>query len=279
LRFHGQEEEAIPRARLLEALHYMLDRPQLADLVIADLARWQDWAIMDRLVELFKNATDETSWVRVPVINYLQACPLPKAKEYLVELAKLDPESVKKATNLFPIGGTAPAARGKSTAPADGKPAGGSDPDASKKDAAQQDAGKKDAAKNDAADQKESVAAADSDSGSTAKNDPSTSASQPLKNGTGSEQHQADPARKGGREVPVPIFQHAATQPGETDAADTTTARTPASGTRLSRAPAPSHALGTPAIGAPRLLAWMALAGCLLGASFWAILGGGQKAN
>ena len=82
----------------------MLDRPQLADLVIADLARWQDWAVMDRLVTLFKNATDETSWVRVPVINYLQACPLPEAKERLAELAKLDPESVKKATTLFPVG-------------------------------------------------------------------------------------------------------------------------------------------------------------------------------
>ncbi len=109
----------------------MLDRPQLADLVIADLARWQDWAIMDRLVELFKNATDETSWVRVPVINYLQACPLPKAKEYLAELAKLDPESVKKATNLFPIGGAAPAARDKSpAASSDGKTTSGADQDA-----------------------------------------------------------------------------------------------------------------------------------------------------
>ena len=33
----------------------MLDRPQLADLVIPDLARWEDWSVMDRLVELFKN--------------------------------------------------------------------------------------------------------------------------------------------------------------------------------------------------------------------------------
>ncbi len=115
LRFHGQEEEVVSRPRLLEGLHYMLDRPQLADLVIADLARWHDWGTMDRLVELFKNATDETIWVRVPVINFLQACPLPEAKERLAELAKIDPESVKKATSLFPIGG-APAARDKSAA-------------------------------------------------------------------------------------------------------------------------------------------------------------------
>jgi hypothetical protein len=104
LRFHGQEETVIPRSRLVEALHYVLDDPQEADLVIADLARWQDWGAMDQLVELFKKSTDENSWIRVPVINYLQACPLPEAKERLAELTKLDPDSIKKATTLFAIG-------------------------------------------------------------------------------------------------------------------------------------------------------------------------------
>jgi len=36
----------------------------------------------------------------------------------------------------------------------------------------------------------------------------------PLKNGTGSEQHPANPDRNGDREVPVPIFQHAARPDG-----------------------------------------------------------------
>ena len=93
----------------------MLDRPQLADLVIPDLARWEDWSVMDRLVELFKNADEESSWVRVPVINYLRACPLPKAKEHLDELAKIDPESVKRANSFFPFAGTAPAAAAATT--------------------------------------------------------------------------------------------------------------------------------------------------------------------
>jgi hypothetical protein len=69
LRFHGTEEKIIPRDRLLAALRTMLDRAQLADLVIPDLARWEDWSVMDRLVELFKTADEESSWVRVPVIN------------------------------------------------------------------------------------------------------------------------------------------------------------------------------------------------------------------
>ncbi len=104
LRFHGQETNVIPRPRLAAALRTMLARPQLADLVIPDLARWQDWTVMDALVKLFKEADDQSNWVRVPVINYLRACPLPEAKTHLEELAKIDPESMKRASSFFPLG-------------------------------------------------------------------------------------------------------------------------------------------------------------------------------
>ncbi|MBI3839657.1 MAG: hypothetical protein HY288_17185 [Planctomycetia bacterium] len=115
LRFHGTEEKIIPRERLLVGIRAMLDRPQLADLVIPDLARWEDWSVMDRLVDLFKNADDESSWVRVPVINYLRACPLPQAKEQIDELAKLDPDTVKRANTFFPLAGAVPAAAAAKT--------------------------------------------------------------------------------------------------------------------------------------------------------------------
>lgn len=106
LRFHGTETEIIPRARILQGLRHILDRIQLADLVIPDLARWEDWSQMERLVTLFKQADDKSSWVRVPVINYLRACPRPEAKQYLEELEKIDPDAVKRASSFFPFGGS-----------------------------------------------------------------------------------------------------------------------------------------------------------------------------
>lgn len=104
LRFHGQESDTIPKPQLLAALRYMLDRPELADLVIPDLARWEDWSVMNRLAELFKNADEKSSWVRVPVINYLRVCPQPEAKALIEELAKVDPEAVERANSFFPLG-------------------------------------------------------------------------------------------------------------------------------------------------------------------------------
>ncbi|TWT38401.1 hypothetical protein [Blastopirellula retiformator] len=103
IRFHGTETDIIPRERLLEGLHLMLDRPSLADLVIVDLARWEDWTVVDKLTKLFKEADDDSSWVRVPVIRYLMACPKPEAKEALVELEKIDPDAMKRAQTFFPF--------------------------------------------------------------------------------------------------------------------------------------------------------------------------------
>jgi len=109
LRFHGTEADIIPRKRILAAMSYMLDRPQLADLVIPDLARWEDWSHIDRLVKLFKDADEETSWVRVPVVNYLRQCPLPIAEKQIKALEKIDPAAVRRANTFFPFGaGAAP---------------------------------------------------------------------------------------------------------------------------------------------------------------------------
>ncbi len=134
LRVHGQEVNTLPREQLLAGLRHILDRPDLADLVIPDLARWQDWTVTDRLVELFKTADEKSSWVRVPVINFLQASPEPKAKEYLAQLEKIDPDAVKRANSFFPVGaipagddGKVPppavAETPKTDAPAEAKPA------------------------------------------------------------------------------------------------------------------------------------------------------------
>ncbi|NND95833.1 MAG: hypothetical protein HKN47_00720 [Pirellulaceae bacterium] len=103
IRFHGTEGDVIARSALTESLHHVLDRKDLADLVIPDLARWSDWSQIDRMTDLFINADPENNWVRVPVVNYLRACPLPAAKAALEKLEKVDPESVRRANTFFSI--------------------------------------------------------------------------------------------------------------------------------------------------------------------------------
>ena len=103
LRFHGTELKLIPKERIVVAIRHLLDRPKMADMIIPDLARWEDWTVMERLVQMFKDADEESNWLRVPVITYLRACPKPEAKVYIEELSKIDPESVRRAD--FFLGG------------------------------------------------------------------------------------------------------------------------------------------------------------------------------
>ncbi len=101
LRFHGTEADKVSTDRIVRALRHVLDRPDMADMVIPDLARWKDWEVMERLVTMFREAnTDETNWVRTPIISYLQACPKPAAKQYIDELREIDPAAVKRAEML-----------------------------------------------------------------------------------------------------------------------------------------------------------------------------------
>jgi hypothetical protein len=122
LRFLGEESDAVPRERVLASLRLLLDEPKLADLVIADLARWEDWSVIDRLVTLFENAESDNIFVREPVVNYLRSCPLPEAAAAITKLEQIDPDAVRRAATLAGLAAL--------TAPAGGQPAGATrDPD------------------------------------------------------------------------------------------------------------------------------------------------------
>jgi hypothetical protein len=103
LRVLSEEIKSVPQQRIIEAFRSVLERPDLADLVIPDLARYEDWDSLDRLVDLYRTADPKTTFVRVPVVNFVRACPLPKAEKALEELKKIDPDSVRKANSLFPF--------------------------------------------------------------------------------------------------------------------------------------------------------------------------------
>ncbi len=109
LRFHGEESDAVPKPRLLASMRLLLDNPDFADQVIPDLARWEDWSVLDRLVAMYKQG-DEKSYIRQPVVTYLTvASEQPgdvgtRAKAALADLERLDPEGVKRAQSLMAFG-------------------------------------------------------------------------------------------------------------------------------------------------------------------------------
>jgi len=112
LRFMWQYGDGkIPPERLKQSLRLLLARPALADVVIADLARWKDWAVMEDLMKLYGEGEYNVPSIKRAIIRYMFAAmkdvpmdaketdPLPAhaaaAKKHLETLRAQDPKLVK----------------------------------------------------------------------------------------------------------------------------------------------------------------------------------------
>ena len=112
---YGKERFQIPPERLRESMRMLLNRPELADLVIADLARWQDWSVMNRLVSLYGAKNYEYKAIRKAIIRYLlvasrysdpanggpDAVTAARARKYLEQIRSQDPQLVKRTQQFY----------------------------------------------------------------------------------------------------------------------------------------------------------------------------------
>ncbi len=100
--------------RLKQSMRLLLDRPELADLVIADLARWKDWSVRDRLVRMYGQAPYDVPAIKRAIVRYLLVCakdnpgnpnPPPQhvvdAQRALETLRARDPATVRQAERFF----------------------------------------------------------------------------------------------------------------------------------------------------------------------------------
>lgn len=113
LRFLAEEQrETVPLDRVLTSARLLLDNQEFADQVIPDLARWEDWTVLERLANMFSKSVlkNKNKYVREPIITYLDVAAEvegevgDRAIEALVRIEPLDPEAVKRARSLRAFG-------------------------------------------------------------------------------------------------------------------------------------------------------------------------------
>ncbi|REJ91055.1 MAG: hypothetical protein DWQ34_16145 [Planctomycetota bacterium] len=108
------EADRISKDRLRASMRIPLDRPDLADLVVTSLARWSDWSVADRLMEMYDEQFDNRGLKRSIVRYYLRATTLDsddkdappqeveeRCREYLAQLRRKDPEIAEQAERFF----------------------------------------------------------------------------------------------------------------------------------------------------------------------------------
>jgi hypothetical protein len=87
LRFLWQyEPDRLPQDALRASMRHLLDRDDLAELAVRDLARWQDWSSMEGVVKLFDRPNRQPFSLRVSVVQYLCAAIAAGEREQKAQL-------------------------------------------------------------------------------------------------------------------------------------------------------------------------------------------------
>jgi len=74
------EPDRLPKERLKQSMQILLDRPELADLVITDLARWKDWGVQDRLMAMYEDENFSIPAIKRAIVRYLYYCSQDKGE-------------------------------------------------------------------------------------------------------------------------------------------------------------------------------------------------------
>jgi len=108
-------EERIGKERLRASMRILLDRPELADLVIADLARWKDWSVQDKLMKLYNAEEYSIPSIKRAIVRYMLVSTkdMPKeskdkppahvikGRKHLKTLREKDEKTVREAERFF----------------------------------------------------------------------------------------------------------------------------------------------------------------------------------
>lgn len=87
------EPDILPKKRLKQSMRVLLERPELADLVITDLARWKDWGVQERLMKMYDDEQYNIPSVKRAIVRYFYYCSQDKEED-----VELEPEYIVAAT-------------------------------------------------------------------------------------------------------------------------------------------------------------------------------------
>ncbi|MCH8830680.1 MAG: hypothetical protein IID45_13975 [Planctomycetes bacterium] len=104
--------DKVDKQRLKKSMRTLLDRPELCDLVIADLARWQDWSVQDKLMELYSDKEYNIPSIKRAIVRFMLISSkgvieknppnhVLRARAHLALLEKQDPKTVRNAKRFF----------------------------------------------------------------------------------------------------------------------------------------------------------------------------------
>jgi hypothetical protein len=105
--FWDSRPDLVEKKDLLRAVSALLDQADIADLLIEDLRKWEQWQVSERVLALANKASHNVPIIRRAILRYALACPGPEAAAYIEEQRKKDPRLVQDAVELLKLESTA----------------------------------------------------------------------------------------------------------------------------------------------------------------------------
>jgi hypothetical protein len=114
--FYDFRPDVVAKKDVIDAVALLLDEPEIADLAIEDLRKWQVWSLADRILALKDKKSHDIPIIKRSILRYALQCPTDAAKAFVAERRKQDADSVQSAEELLKLEAmppTAPAASAK----------------------------------------------------------------------------------------------------------------------------------------------------------------------
>jgi hypothetical protein len=125
--FYEYRSDVIPRKQVIEGMKVLVGQSDLADLPMEDLRKWGCWDETDFVLSFADKSSHNTiPIVKRAILRFALAAPADhaKAKAYVEEVRKQDPERVKFVEQTLKDELPKPAATQQATTPPAGKPGG-----------------------------------------------------------------------------------------------------------------------------------------------------------
>jgi hypothetical protein len=83
------------RAEVLAGVALLLPQPDMADIAVEDLRRWQMWDLTPQVLALYGKKGHDAPIVRRAILRYALSCPRPEASTFVNERRRLEPDLIQ----------------------------------------------------------------------------------------------------------------------------------------------------------------------------------------
>ncbi len=106
--FYDFRPDVIKKQDIIDAVSLLLDQPDVADLAIEDLRKWQVWGFADKILGLKDKESHNVPIIKRSILRYALQCPTDAAKAFVAERRKQDPDAVQSSEDLLKLEATPP---------------------------------------------------------------------------------------------------------------------------------------------------------------------------